>query len=190
MRIISGRFGGRRLTPTGKLPARPTTDKAKEALFNILSNRYDLSAISVLDLFAGTGNIALEFVSRGSPAVVAVERSFPAVRFIKQVKEELGLAELQVVRADVFQFLKTDQARYDLIFADPPYDMHNFADIVDTIFERKLLKANGCLIMEHSNLVNTGILRGFREKRQYGQSGFSFFENTVDDPGHDIENHE
>src|SRR5690606_40593298 len=123
MRIISGKFGGRRLTPSGRLPARPTTDKAKEALFNILSNPYYLPDMDVLDLFAGTGNISLEFVSRGCSSVVAVERSFPAVRFIKKVKTELDMPELQVVRADVFQYLKTETHRYDLIFADPPYDL-------------------------------------------------------------------
>lgn len=181
MRIISGKFGGRRLTPSGRLPARPTTDKAKEALFNILSNRYYLPDMDVLDLFAGTGNISLEFVSRGCSSVVAVERSFPAVRFIKKVKTDLDMPELQVVRADVFQYLKTETHRYDLIFADPPYDLHNFADIVVSIFERNLLKKKGCLIVEHSNLVNTAGLPGFREKRQYGQSGFSFFENTPED---------
>ena len=187
MRIISGKFGGRRLTPPGKIPARPTTDKAKEALFNILSNRYDLSHLQVLDLFAGTGNISFEFISRGSPDVVAVERNFSSVSFIKRVKEELGAPELQAVRADVFRFLKTDTGRYDLIFADPPYDLHNFADIVHTVLERKLLKKNGCLIIEHSTLVNTGNLPGFREKRQYGQSGFSFFEDESEDH---VEDHE
>ena len=180
MRIISGKFGGRRLTPPGKLPARPTTDKAKEALFNILSNRYDFSSMHVLDLFAGTGNISFEFISRGCPDVVAVERNFASVRFMNQTKEALGAPELQAIRADVFRFLKTDTGRYDLIFADPPYDLHNFSDIVHTVLQTKLLKENGCLIIEHSTLVNTGSLPGFREKRQYGQSGFSFFENPAE----------
>lgn len=178
MRIISGKFGGRRLAPPGNIPARPTTDKSKEALFNILSNRYDLSGLLVLDLFAGTGNISFEFISRGSPAVVAVERHFASVNFMKKTKEELGASGLQVIRSDVFRFLKTDTGTYDLIFADPPYDLHNFADIVHIVLERKLLKENGCLIIEHTTLINTGSLPGFREKRQYGQSAFSFFEDA------------
>lgn len=177
MRIISGKFGGRRFVPPGKIPARPTTDKAKEALFNILSNRYDLSETRVLDLFAGTGNISFEFVSRGCPEIIAVERNFSGIAFIKKTVEELGIQELSPVRADVFKFLRAESSTFDLIFADPPYDLHNFPDIVHIVFERKMLNENGCLIVEHSGLVNTGGLPGFGERRQYGQSSFSFFYN-------------
>src|SRR3546814_749835 len=169
MRIISGKFGGRRFMPPGKIPARPTTDKAKEALFNIIGGRYDLPDTVVLDLFAGTGNISFEFLSRGCSNVVAVERNFASVQFIRQTVETLAAPGLQAIRADVFRFLKTDTGTYDLIFADPPYDLRNFADIAHLVMERKLLKENGCLIIEHSTLVKTGNLQGFREKRQYGQ---------------------
>lgn len=166
--------------PPGKLPARPTTDKGKEALFNILSNRYDLQQVVVLDLFAGTGNISFEFISRGSPSVVAVERHFASVSFIGSIKNQLAIDQLEIVRADVFRFLKSATGSFDLVFADPPYDMHNFADIVSAVLERNLLKPGGCLIIEHSNTVATANLPGFCEKRRYGQSAFSFFEKPSD----------
>lgn len=178
MRIISGRFGGRRLTPPGNLPVRPTTDRAKEALFNILENRYNLEGLRALDLFAGTGNLSLELVSRGCAEVTAVDRSAACVQFIKRTAQELGAeASLRAIRSDVFRFLKQVSGSFDLIFADPPYDLHNFADIALTIFKKGILSPAGCLVIEHPTLVKLDHLPGFREKRTYGQSAFSFFDH-------------
>src|SRR3546814_20607271 len=121
MRIISGKFGGRRFMPPGKIPARPTTDKAKEALFNIIGGRYDLPDTVVLDLFAGTGNISFEFLSRGCSNVVAVGRNFASVQFIRQTVETLAAPALQAIRAAVLRFLNTANGPYDLLFSIPTY---------------------------------------------------------------------
>src|SRR3546814_20038346 len=148
MRIISGKFGGRRFMPPGKIPARPTTDKAKEALFNIIGGRYDLPDTVVLDLFAGTGNISFEFLSRGCSNVVAVERNFAIVQFIRHTVETLAAPGLQAIRAAVCRFLKTDTGTYDLIFDDPPYILRNVADFANLLLERAFFNENCCLIIE------------------------------------------
>src|SRR5437868_824550 len=145
MRIIGGRHKGKTIKVPKGLPVRPTTDFAKEGLFNILTNRIDFEEVSVLDLFSGTGHISLEFASRGSKNQVAVDSSFKCAGFLRAISQELGY-NIQAVKADVFDFLKSGSSRYDLIFADPPYDLENIAMIHQLVFDKNLLLEDGLLI--------------------------------------------
>jgi len=176
MRIISGRYKGRRITAPKQLPVRPTTDMAKEALFNILNNRYYFADISVIDLFAGTGNISYEFASRGTEHITAVDTHSGCVRFIDGISEEMDLG-ITTFKSDVFDFLEKSATQVDVIFADPFYDMaeEDFAKIVSMVFERNLLLAEGTLIIEHPDRMDLSMLDHFSERRKYGGSAFSFF---------------
>jgi 16S rRNA (guanine(966)-N(2))-methyltransferase RsmD len=147
---------------------RPTTDLAKEALFNILYNQFDFEEIRVLDLFSGTGNISLEFASRGVPEVISVDREFGCFNYLKKISKELNLATIQPFRSDVFKFLEMETERFDLIFADPPYDLK-------IVFDRDLVKPGGYLIVEHPSMKKLANHPNFKEQRQYGSSSFSFF---------------
>lgn len=177
MRIISGKHKGRRITAPSKLPVRPTTDMAKEALFNILNNQYRLSDLKVLDLFSGTGNLAFEFGSRGAEDITAVDAHFDCVKFIKKTSEDLDLP-IMAIKSDVFKFLEKTAIKSDLIFADPPYDFSTdqFGKIAEIIFERKLLNEDGSLIIEHSKHTDLSKFPHFSHSRKYGSSVFSFFE--------------
>ena len=178
MRIISGKFKGRRFDlPSDKWKTRPTTDMAKESLFNILVNQYELSDITVLDLFAGTGNIGYEFLSRGAAQVTFVDKFAGCSRYIESMCKNLGVEqEAQIVKNDVFRFLNTTTQTYDIIFADPPYQLKTIPKIAQLVLERKLLNPNGCLIIEHDGGQNFKNHSNFVQFRQYGQSYFSFFE--------------
>lgn len=178
MRIISGKFKGRRFElPSDKWKTRPTTDMAKESLFNILINQYDLSNIKVLDLFAGTGNIGYEFISRGVAEVTFVDKFAGCTRFIQNMCKTLAVdQQAQIIKDDVFRFLKTSTQTYDIIFADPPYQLKTIPQIAELVLEKKLLNPNGCLIIEHDQGQNFKNHPNFLEFRQYGQSYFSFFE--------------
>lgn len=178
MRVISGKLKGRRFDlPSNKWKTRPTTDQSKESLFNILSNKITIEDSRVLDLFGGTGNLAYEFASRGADKVVCVEKYAPATKFIQQQAKAFDIAEqIEVHRADVFRFLKDHTGQYDIIFADPPYDSPLYPKLIDLIIERQLISPEGLLIIEHNNQHNFEKHPRFVEKRQYGQSLFSFFE--------------
>lgn len=180
MRIISGTHKGRRLEAPKKLPVRPTTDMAKEGLFNILGNRFDFSAISVIDLFSGTGNIAYEFASRGTENIIAVDDNYHCVKFISKTSEELS-ANIQVIKSDVFRYLEKTKTTADLIFADPPYNfpLEEFKKIVRSTFEKKHLNSSGVLIIEHSQHTDLSGVPEFIDARRYGSCVFSFFENTA-----------
>lgn len=177
MRIISGKHKGRRLIAPKKLPVRPTTDMAKEALFNILNNRFNLNGLQVLDLFSGTGNIAYEFSSRGASAITAVDENFDCVKFIKKTSTELDM-NINVIKSDVYKYLEKAPIKADIIFADPPYDFEPdaFQKIAYLIFEKELLLEGGILILEHSKHTDLSDLEHFKESRKYGSSVFSFFE--------------
>jgi 16S rRNA (guanine(966)-N(2))-methyltransferase RsmD len=178
MRIISGKFKGKRLQAPKKLPVRPTTDLAKEALFNILNNLYYFNDISVLDLFAGTGNISYEFGSRGTELITAVDENFGCIKYINQISEELTLG-ITTIKSDVFKYLEKSTQKFDVIFADPPYDFDDekFLKIVDIVFENNLLNEEGILILEHAKY--TKIEHQFlTNQKKYGGSVFSFFEYT------------
>ena len=149
MRIISGKYKGRRIFPPKNLPVRPTTDMSKEALFNVLNNHFSFDSLKVLDLFSGTGNISFEFASRGSAPITAVDGDFGCVKFIKQVASEYDF-DIAATKSDVFKFLENCKTSYDIIFADPPYglDQASFEKIALTIFERDLLNEEGMMIIE------------------------------------------
>jgi len=176
MRIISGTHKGRRLKIPKNLPVRPTTDMAKEALFNILMHRYNFQELSVLDLFSGTGNIAYEFCSRGTPSVLAIDREFRCTKFIEKTASEFEMP-IDVRKSDVFSFLEHTPQTFDIIFADPPYAMTNeeFAQLVQLVFERKCLNSEGLLIVEHSKQTKLHDLKNFDEVKTYGGNCFSFF---------------
>lgn len=176
MRIISGKYRSRRIQVPPNLKARPTTDFAREGLFNVLHNRVDWEEIEALDLFSGTGSIALEMVSRGCPRVVCVEMNNLHWRFICMAKETLGAVELLPLKGDVFKFLQSCHQQFDLIYADPPYDMKEIETIPGIIFEKKLLKPGGIFILEHSKKHDFSSLPYFQEERKYGNVHFSFFE--------------
>lgn len=174
MRIVGGKYKGRIFHPGKTFKARPTTDLAKESLFNILNNKIDFEATKVLDLFAGTGSISYEFISRGSTEVTIVELNFKHVQFIKSVLQELNEIA-KVYRADVFKFVAGEKGKYDLIFADPPYDHPRFTEIPGKIIERNLLTDDGLFIIEHPKEYDFSKLPGFLELRKYGKVQFSFF---------------
>lgn len=177
MRIISGTFKGRRITAPKKLPVRPTTDMAKEGLFNILNNHFYFDEIAVLDLFAGTGNISYEFASRGSSKITAVDADQGCVQFIDKTSNAFEMG-IMVVKSDVFSFLEKTALNFDIIFADPPYDMplQDFERIVELAFKRDLLLPDGRLIIEHPKQMDLSHLDNFISKRKYGGSVFSFFQ--------------
>ncbi len=179
MRIIGGNYKGRRINPPVNLPVRPTTDLAKESLFNILNNLIDFSGLRVLDLFAGTGSISYEFISREAELVTAVDINFKCVAFLKKTAALLGMKGLMIIRADVFRFLNHSPATpYDLIFADPPFDMKEIGTLPDIIFTKKWLKQEGRLIIEHPADVDFTVHTHFSQKRRYGKVNFSFFGQT------------
>lgn len=163
------------LTAPGNLPVRPTTDMAKEALFNILNNHVDFEALRVLDLFAGTGNISYEFASRGAAQVVAVDQHMGCIQYIKKVAVQLDFHCLSAVKADVFRFLNFCRQDFDLIFADPPYDLPDIKLLPQQVFSMKLLHKDGLLVVEHGAETRLSELPCFREERKYGKVHFSFF---------------
>ena len=176
MRIISGIFRGRRLMPPKNITARPTTDFAKESLFNLLTNRMDFEGVDMLDLFAGTGGIGIEFVSRGAREVTAVETAHTQQNFIISACKQLGIKNLQVIRGDVFKYVKTCHIQYDFIYADPPYDLELLPTVPDLVFEQGLLKEGGWMVLEHSKNNNFKEHPHFVEERKYGNVHFSFFQ--------------
>ncbi|MDB5117335.1 MAG: rsmD [Mucilaginibacter sp.] len=178
MRIIGGSLKGLRLNPPKNLPVRPTTDLAKEALFNILQNQIEFDDIKVLDLFSGTGNISFEFASRGAKQVIAVDRSIHCINYIKDTARQHQLLNIKTYKADIFKYLQLETEQYDLIFADPPYDMNQIPEIPKIIFEKNLLSADGLLIVEHQSMQNLSNHPAFVEQRKYGHSSFSFFKNV------------
>lgn len=176
MRIISGKHKGKRLIAPKNLPVRPTTDMAKEGLFNILRNQYDFTEISVLDLFAGTGNISFEFASRGTADILSVDKDYRCLKYIASVSESLGL-NIRTIKDNAFHFLEKTQWQFDLIFADPPYQLpeSDFGKLVSLVFSKELLKKGGILVIEHSRHTDLSEMPHFAEQRKYGGSVFSFF---------------
>ena len=176
MRIISGQFKGRRLQVPTNITARPTTDFAKEGLFNLLNNRIDFEGIDVLDLFAGTGSISIEFVSRECKSVISIEQNERHSAFIRKMCTELKITNLSLIRTDVFKFIDSCHAQFDMIFADPPYELVQLAQIPDLIFAKKLLKEDGLFVLEHSAKNNFDQHPHFVDHRNYGNVNFSFFQ--------------
>ena len=179
MRIISGKYKGRKLVAPKKLPVRPTTDMAKEALFNILNNQYYFDEISVLDLFAGTGNISYEFASRGTENITCVDQNYGCIKYINETAESFEMP-INTIKSDVFSFLENHQQPYTIIFADPPYEfpVEEFAKIPELVFQNNLLEDNGLLILEHSKHTDLSGLSQYSYSKSYGGNMFSFFELT------------
>ena len=163
------------MSPPKNITARPTTDFAKESLFNLLNNRMDFEGIDVLDLFAGTGGIGIECVSRGAREVTAVEIAHVQQNWIISCCKQLGIRNLSVIRGDVFKFLSACRAKYDLIFADPPYALKELPTIPGLIFEKGLLKDDGILVFEHGKDNDFSSDPHFVEHRTYGSVNFSIF---------------
>lgn len=175
MRIISGNWKGHPLNPPKDLELRPTKDSSKESLFNVIWNYYDFEDIKVLDLFAGTGNISLEFASREARQVVAIEQNPKAVQFITEMAEKLEFFQLQALSMNVWDYLHTTNETFDLIFADPPYELEQKNELLNKIFERRLLNEKGMMVLEHFKQVDFDDHPNFLKKRKYGKTAFSFF---------------
>ena len=179
MRIIGGKNKGRHIKPPQHLPVRPTTDLGKESLFNILNNYFYFDRVSVLDLFAGTGNITLEFASRGATGVLAVDNNHACIDFIKKTITTLQYNNVVPIRGDAFQFVERCKQQFDIIFADPPYDLPGIEKIADIVFANHLLKDNGWLILEHPKEYDFSENPYFYEHRKYGKLNFSFLVNMT-----------
>ncbi|MDR0421989.1 MAG: RsmD family RNA methyltransferase [Proteiniphilum sp.] len=175
MRIIGGKYRSRRIQVPPNLKARPTTDFAREGIFNVLGNLLVWEETSALDLFSGTGSIAFELVSRGSPRVVCVEQNQSHFDFICRSKEVLGAKELFPVRADAFRYLHSLKLPFDFIFADPPYDLPDMEKIPDIVLQRQLVCGGGFFVLEHSGKHSFSHFPCFREERRYGNVRFSLF---------------
>lgn len=174
MRITGGRYRGRRIVPARGLKARPTTDFARESLFNILNNLVDFGSVAVLDLFSGTGSISFEFASRGS-AVHLVEIDRHHLSGIKKTIGDIGFTSIRPVHIDVKAYLKICTFRYDIVFADPPYNLRWIEKIPELVFESGVLKDEGIFILEHPKTISFTGTRWFTEHRRYGEVNFSFF---------------
>lgn len=181
MRIISGSLKGRRLNPPTTLPVRPTTDMARESLFNILNNYVDFEELSVMDLFAGTGAVSLEFISRGVKEVTSIEINNQCTDYIKSAAKQFNINNLHVVRADVFDLLKRAYKQFDLIFADPPYALEDLPKLPNLIFEKDILTEDGIFILEHPKEYCFEDHPNFWQHRNYGKVNFTFFAKKLEE---------
>lgn len=175
MRIIGGSFRGRKFRPPSSYKGRPTTDFAREALFNLLNSRVDLTESSMLDLFSGTGGIALEAISRGVREVIVIEKDPKACAFIKQCIDTLEFKKARVIRDEVIRFIYKTGASFDFVFADPPYDFDLMAEMPARAKESNILKPGGLFVLEHGEDHRFDEAEGFIEMRKYGAVHFSFF---------------
>ena len=180
MRIISGTHGGRRITPPTNMPhTRPTTDIAKEGLFNILQNQLDFEDLKTLDLFGGTGCITYELASRGAPDLTIVEKDTKMYDFIKKNIEVLGFENIKVVKSEVFNYINSCNTKYDFIFAGPPYALSTIDDLPKLIFDKELLTKGGRFVLEHTPRNDYRKFDHYKSERNYGTTIFSTFVNEV-----------
>lgn len=175
MRIIAGSLRGRRLNPPANLPVRPTTDMARESLFNILNNYVDYEECTVMDLFAGTGAVSLEFVSRGVKNVTSIDINNACTEYIKTAARQMNVDNIHVVRADVFDLLKRAYKKFDIIFADPPYALQDLPKLPDIVFGSDVLNEDGIFILEHPKEFSFEGHPHFWQHRAYGKVNFTFF---------------
>ena len=183
MRIISGKNGGQIIKIPKKFKLRPTTDRSKEGIFNIISNYFNYENLIVLDLFSGTGNISYEFASRGTKNITVVDSNAKHIKFIKSQSEKFNY-KFNIIKNDVFSYLKSydnENFSYNIIFADPPYDLElkKYEAIINKIFKFKMLKIDGIIILEHSNKIELDSIKTLYMKRKYGGCFFSFFKNII-----------
>lgn len=181
MRIIAGALRGRRLNPPTTLPVRPTTDMARESLFNILNNYVDYEECSVLDLFAGTGAVSLEFISRGAKDVTSIDINAQCTDFIKSTAKQFNINNIHVFRSDVFELIKRAYKKFDIIFADPPYALENLQQLPDLIFEHDMLSEDGIFVLEHPREYQFEQHPHFWQHRNYGKVNFTFFAQKLDE---------
>lgn len=180
MRIITGKYGGRRIHPPAKMPhTRPTTDIAKEGLFNIMENNLNFEGLKTLDLFGGTGSISYELASRGAADLTIVEKDPKMYAFIKTTSKELKIDDFQVVKSEVFKYIESCTDQYDFIFAGPPYALKTIDDLPVMIFNHHLLADNGWFVLEHTPANNYEEHPHFKAVRNYGTTLFSIFKNSV-----------
>jgi 16S rRNA (guanine966-N2)-methyltransferase len=179
LRIIGGTHRGRRINPSSNFKARPTTDFAREGLFNILNNRVDFDSIDVLDLFAGTGSISYEFASRGVKSVHLVEKDFNHISGIKKILKDMYFQNIKAIHIDVKTYLKTCSAKYDIVFADPPYKLSWLKELPDIVTQAGIIKEGGVFILEHPRDLSFGHHKLFFEHRNYGGVNFSFFNPLI-----------
>jgi len=176
MRIVGGIYGGRRFSPPARIPARPTTEVAKEGLFNVLNNTIDLEGIKTLDIFGGTGSISYELASRGATALTLIERDPVSIDFIKKTAKELGIEDrMNIIRGDVFKFLKQSTDQYDFIFAGPPYALQNIDELPVLVFEKNMLLPGGIFVLEHTPRNDYQRHPHFQRMKNYSTTIFSFF---------------
>jgi 16S rRNA (guanine966-N2)-methyltransferase len=175
LRIIGGKYRGRRIEPPSNFNARPTTDFAREGLFNILNNRVNFEEISVLDLFSGTGSISYEFASRGAAEIHLVDKDPVHISGIRRIIKDLDMKNIRPIHIDVKAYLKTCRIKYDIVFADPPYDLPWLKDLPDLVSESRVLKDDGFFILEHPRGLSFAGHNLFFEHRNYGGVNFSFF---------------
>lgn len=175
MHIISGTHKGRNIIAPKNIPARPTTDFAKQGLFNILANRFDFSEISVLDLFSGIGGITFEFASRGCNKIKCVDADYACYRFVAETAVKLGFSQIDCIKSDALNFISKTPDTFDIIFADPPFAYDKHMEIVKIVFEKNLLNEGGTLVTEHPVDVDLSGHERFLETRRYGSVHFSFF---------------
>jgi 16S rRNA (guanine966-N2)-methyltransferase len=175
LRIIGGKYRGRRIEPPSNFRARPTTDFAREGLFNILSNRIDFETVAVLDLFSGTGSISYEFESRGAASVHLVDKDAKHIAGIRRIIKDMGFESIRAIHIDVRAYLKTCSTKYDIVFADPPYDLTWLNDLPDLISESGIINEDGFFILEHPKGTDFSGHKLFFEHRNYGGVNFSFF---------------
>lgn len=175
MRIIAGKYGRRRFDVPTNITARPTTDFARENIFNVLSNIIDFEGIVAVDLFAGTGAVSIELLSRGAASVTSVEKAGVQARFIAETARKLGDDNLHLIKGDVFRYLATVKSGADLVFADPPYEHPRFAEIPELVLSSPLMKEGTIFVLEHNRNHDFSGLPGFFDKRTYGSVNFSLF---------------
>jgi 16S rRNA (guanine(966)-N(2))-methyltransferase RsmD len=176
MRIVGGEFSGRRFNPPTNIPARPTTDVAKEGLFNTLQNLMDLEGIKTCDIFGGTGSISYELASRGAEDLTLIERDDTSIRFIKKTAEALGISsKMNIIKGDVFKFMKQCRDNYQFIFAGPPYALETIDELPHLIFEKKMLSPNGIFVLEHTPRNDYQQHPHFLRMKNYGTTVFTFF---------------
>lgn len=175
MRIITGKYGRRRFQVPTNISARPTTDMARENIFNVLENMVDFEGLTALDLFSGTGAISFEFLSRGCASVTSVEKATTQYNFIRKVKQMLNENNLHQIKGDAFKFIETCREKFDIIFADPPYDLPELAQIPELIMNSAMVKPGTLIIVEHSRANDFTSLPNFIQHRVYGKVNFSIF---------------
>ena len=175
MRIVGGKLKGIRLQVPKGFDSRPTTDYAKEGLFNLLTNEFDIDQCDVLDLFTGTGSLSLEFASRDAKAVIAVDWNTACLKFISEIAKKHDLPQIKLLKNDALKFIQIAHMQFDIIVADPPYEYKHYEKLISAVFEKQLLKPEGMLVVEHGKQNNFENMPNFRDVRNYGGVHFSFF---------------